>query len=265
MHWEICDTVLHCTMCIMWWCIPDDDVACDNLNVMYDSVMHDTLPYPCVQCSCMVHCLTRWPDHHDMTPVRRISWEWWWLLLPGILTQRYIARRARQDERRTVDQPDSWKRRDQCTYVYTCIDPPIHHNAMYSTVLYYTSVIYWSYCTVSSHAVYCVSITDVPELYYLICTVLIGLYSTSMCSTVLPRIMLHSTIILCCTPLCTHIHTILRYTVLHCTVMRHTRLHCMCCDNINVLGWKVTLELRTSKIMLWANLVQLNEHGPMYP
>ena len=171
MHWEISDTVLHCTMCIMWWCIPDDDIACDN--VMYDSVMHGTLSYPCVQCSCMVHCLTRWPDHHDMTPVRRVNWEWWWLLLPDILTQRYIVRRARQDERRTVDQPDLWKRRDQCTYVYICIAAPIHHNALYSNVLYYTSVIYWSYCTVSSHAMYRhgVSITDVPELYWSDCTV----------------------------------------------------------------------------------------------
>ena len=64
--------------------------------------------HPCAQCSCMTRCPAWWPDHEDVTSVRRVRWKirWWWSLLTwhtGTLTHRYMIRRNRQDERHKLD------------------------------------------------------------------------------------------------------------------------------------------------------------------
>ena len=54
----------------------------------------------------------------------------------SILTRGHTVRGASQDERCKLGQLDLRLKRDQCTYVYICIDAPIHHTALHSTVLY---------------------------------------------------------------------------------------------------------------------------------
>ena len=170
----------------------------------------------------------------------------------SILTQRHTVRWASQDERCKLGQLDLRLKRDQCTYVYICIDAPIHHTALYSTVLYYTSVIHWSCCTVLYFCKtlilqYRILSCRVLCIYYwctwavlshlwcadrteLCCTVLFGLHSTSRDSTELSWIILQPTTVLCSTALCTYSDTMLWGIVLHCTVLHWAVLSTLCDD-----------------------------------
>ena len=126
------------------------------------------------------------------------------------------------------------------------------YTALYSTVLYYTSVIHWSCCTVLYFCKtliiqYRILSCRVLCIYYwctwavlshlwcadrteLCCTVLFGLHSTSRDGTELSRIILQPTTVLCSTALCTYSDTMLWGIVLHCTVLHWAVLSTLCDD-----------------------------------
>ena len=107
-------------------------------------------------------------------------------------------------------------------------------------------IYYWCTChwAVLSHLWY----TDRTELC---CTVLIGLHSTSRCSTELSRIILQSTTVLCSTALCTYSVTMLRGTVLHCTVLHWAVLSTLCDDAWHNSADDVTYDAMMQYIALW--------------